>query len=279
MFVAVFVRCALSTVTEIDSPTIKQICLRDSDSIRIGAHRLDVYLSVQSYFFFGTLTVTATNRSQNQSYSIALASRLSFSNCSVAIKLTNSITTCTVGVFVTEVGLCDVRHSVHSRSLVSATATIPGNDSRFCWFFDFTPATPTFKLSDSHNFFSVLTPGGARSPLFEVRQLAPMFVLVAAQGPAEVAFSTKQSYCDWNECDANFQACTAEGCSTTQFDFSRYLRSDRAIKGWVWVCVYGLATVLFVLCGVLVFLPVRVRSLFGLPSRPLLSDGQYQTVL
>jgi hypothetical protein len=42
--------------------------------------------------------------------------------------------------------------------------------------------------------------------------------------------------------------------------------------------VYGIAIVLFVLCGVLVFLPVRVHSLW-LRWPPLLSDGQYPAAL
>jgi hypothetical protein len=279
MLVSVFIGCALCRVTEIDSPTIKQVSLQNSDSISINALALDVFLSVQSYFFFGTLTVTATYQSQSQSYSIKPASRLSFSNCHLTIELAKSATTCTIGVFVTEMGQCDVRHSAHSQSLMSATATIPIGDNRFCWFFDFTPATPTFELNGPNETFSVLLPGGAAKPLVEVERLASMFVLIASQGSGEVGFSTKQSYCDWNERDGPFQACTIEGCRETPLDFSRSLQSDRTVKRWVWLCVYGLAAVLFVLCGVLVFLPVGVRSLFGLPSRPLLSDGQYQAVL
>jgi len=245
---------ALGEVVRLNSETIQSVLLANFDRVEINAVHSRVFIAVQSYWYFGTLTINMTDSSHaSKSYVASPGSRLAFSDCVVTIEFVNSVTTCRLDVYLIPRDICDPQRSLHSRYIMTAVSSIPDLEASFCWFYDFAGSVPTFQTADSNGTFDVVIPSADQlliQKLKATEKLPSRFILVARSTTVStnVKFTSPQSYCNWNEKDAAFQTCTIDNCEPSVFPIARYQETDRSVKPLVWISVLGPTALVVLFC-------------------------------
>jgi hypothetical protein len=163
-----------------------------------------------------------------------------------------------VEIYILPLRTCDPQRSVHSRSVVSAVSSLPPNSAPFCWIYDFGYTFPRVHAVHASGAFRVVVPVDNRietRALNVTTELPRRFVLVGSMVAvsANVTFTSNRNSCDWNDRDTVFQICTVKGCVTPDLDFRAFLKSERNVKRWVWLIVFGVPLLILFLALALMF--------------------------
>ena len=254
MFLAVVIAARHISIV---SPSLSRVVLENNDQVSAGGHGQAVFISVQPYFFFGDLRVSAEN--MNTTITAVPGARYHFSDTNVTLSFTNSANTVKLTLFVlptAELGFCKSSFTISSKS--ATYSRVVGLDEQVCVAFDFdVPPTldsvgggvTALRVVDGHVVPKHLN-------LTHVGEsLDPMFIAMVSFG--ELTLKTDQIRCDWNEQDVPFLWCNKVSCDSVPFE--GFIESKRKVKAWVLVVAYSVAALIVIGCCVPMCLPRRVQ--------------------
>ena len=257
-----------SEIFEINQQTMKKFVLVNSDQVKINVENSDIFVHVQSHFFFGNLKFTIYNKTENYEWTINSRPKdlLMFSQSNITIDYSDSANTCQITIWVIESQKCSFP-SFHSSGMSSANVKINKDlltpNLFACFFFEFLNQSNNPKYSyvqpnneiiasylyinDDEMINSVQLNGSANDiETSKYSILSLKQVNVSLRDEFSFSISAKSFFNDFADSDSVFKICDNYACASDYITFDG-LKTSRKMYPWFWsvIAIFPLVLLLF----------------------------------
>ena len=257
-----------SEIFEINQQTMKKFVLVNSDQVKINVENSDIFVHVQSHFFFGNLKFTIYNKTENYEWTINSRPKdlLMFSQSNITIDYSDSANTCQITIWVIESQKCSFP-SFHSSGMSSANVKINKDlltpNLFACFFFEFLNQSNNPKYSyvqpnneiiasylyinDDEMINSVQLNGSANDiETSKYSILSLKQVNISLRDEFSFSISAKSFFNDFADSDSVFKICDNYTCASDYIMFDG-LKTSRKMYPWFWsvIAIFPLVLLLF----------------------------------